>query len=56
MISIAFLDGRYKSEEKQAIRAVATKLNIGEARVVELEKWIDEGTVWLKRGEKLFQD
>ncbi len=54
-IQLSWIDGNYSEEEQREIRKIAVELGVLEDSIVKIEKWVEEGLEWNKRGEKLLE-
>jgi len=53
MMLLAQTDGRLRSEEKAIIAEVAARLEVPQATIEALERWVSDGLAWLHRGRQL---
>jgi uncharacterized membrane protein YebE (DUF533 family) len=53
LVLLAYADGSYGEDEREAIREVAIALALDGTWFAKLEEWFAEGQSWLERGAKL---
>jgi uncharacterized tellurite resistance protein B-like protein len=53
LLTLAYLDGHYGAEEREAIRQIAAKLGVSRERVSDLDAWVQDGISWRERGVAL---
>lgn len=52
-IQLCWIDDVYQDDERKEIRDIAKELGIEEEVILKIEKWVDEGIAWNKRGDTL---
>jgi uncharacterized tellurite resistance protein B-like protein len=52
-IMMAKIDGVVHEAELKRVNIIAEKAGIGEAKIEEMEKWVDEGIKWMTEGNNL---
>lgn len=55
-IQICVVDGVYDEIERNEIYQTGAELGINADSVNQLEKWVEEGIAWRKRGEQLLKE
>lgn len=50
LINIAAADGNYLEKERAGILSIANLMNVPVEKVVEIEKWVQEGKIWASQG------
>lgn len=54
-IELSCIDEHYADGERSLVSKFATELGISASCVEALEKWVEEGMAWKKRGDELIQ-
>lgn len=54
-IELSCINERYADEEKTLVYRFAAELGVPAPAVAALEKWVEEGMIWKKRGDELIQ-
>ena len=53
VIQLCWINGEYSGAEKTEVAQIAEELSISKNAVTEVEKWVEEGIIWNKRGDDL---
>ncbi len=54
-IQLCYVDGQYAETERKAIDNIAKHLDIKTEKVERIERWVEEGMAWSKRGLLLLE-
>ena len=49
-------DMTYTEAEHQGIQQIANQLGVSEKKIIEIEKWVQEGVVWMDNGVKIISE
>ena len=54
-IQLSWIDNDYCEAERNEIRKLADELEISAESVEKVEKWVEEGMEWNKKGDELLK-
>lgn len=56
LVRLAHADKTYTESEHQGIQYIANLLGVSEKKVVEIEKWVQEGIAWIDNGVNVISE
>jgi len=56
LVNIAFADQNYSEKEREGVLKIAKIMSIPDEKLIEMEKWVQDGLLWKEKGFKLLND
>ncbi|MGE0322238.1 MAG: TerB family tellurite resistance protein [Polyangiaceae bacterium] len=56
LVNLGYADGEYCQAERAGVRKIAAVLQVQEDTLKEIEKWVEDGVDWTRRGRDLLAD